>query len=331
MKINILSNIINTPSGGGNQFLKALQSELIDNGLYEVDSTKADVILFNSFNFIEDKMFFELLKLKKMGKVLIHRIDGPISMYRGRDIELDNIIYDINNQISDATIFQSYWSREANYELGMNKKKINTVIMNAPDSKIFNNNDKIDFSRDRKIRLVATSWSSNVNKGFDVYKWMDDNLDHSMYEMTFIGNSPVEFKNIKHIAPLESAELSKILKNSDIYVTASKKDPCSNSLIEALHSGLPCLVLDDGGHPEIVKDAGEVFKEKIDIPALLEKIVDNYEEYKSSIKVKKLDEISREYVEFCRSDLNQKSNVSILKSMFILFKYYMWRIKRKFI
>ncbi len=331
MKINILSKIIDIPSGGGNQFLKALQKEFTKQNIYENNPFKADIILFNSFNFIEDEMFFKLLKLKKLGKRLVHRIDGPISLYRGRDIELDKIIYDINTQLADATIFQSYWSREENYKLGMHRKLHETVIMNAPDANIFNIRDKKPFVKEEKIKLIATSWSNNINKGFEVYEWLDNNLDFKKYDMTFVGNSPIKFQNIKHIKPLNSEKLSLMLKSSGIYITASKKDPCSNSLIEALHCGLPALVLKDGGHPEIVQNAGEVFVKKEEISHLLEKIVNNYTSYVSNRNVKDLSIISKEYVDFLTKDMSEEKPASTLKSTLILIKYYLWRVKRKLI
>ena len=43
---------------------------------------EADIVIFNSFNFLVDKLF-KLLDLKKKGKILVHRVGGPISLYRG--------------------------------------------------------------------------------------------------------------------------------------------------------------------------------------------------------------------------------------------------------
>ena len=39
----------------------------------------------------------------------------------------------------------------------------------------------------QKTRLVCTSWSINKNKGFDYYKYLDDNLDFSKYSFTYMG------------------------------------------------------------------------------------------------------------------------------------------------
>jgi glycosyltransferase involved in cell wall biosynthesis len=210
-----------------------------------------------------------------------------------------------NRLIADGTIFQSIWSREQNYKLGLKKNNFETIIMNAPNPSIFNKYERIPFDKHRKIRLIATSWSSNWNKGFDVYKWLDENLDFSKYEMTFIGNSPIEFKNIKWIKPLPSEELAKQLKQHDIYITASRKDPCSNSLIEALNCGLPAIAYNDGGHPEIVGAGGELFNKPEEIPKLIEKIILYYDYYSSSINLPTLDEVGEQYCKFM-NDIYEK-------------------------
>ena len=50
----------------------------------------------------------------------------------------------------------------------------------------------------------------------------------------------------------------------------SQDDPCSNSLIEALHCGLPAIVLNSGGHPEIIGNAGVKFKNRKEIIEAIE-------------------------------------------------------------
>jgi len=93
MKIHILYNFQLGPWGGGNQFLKALKNEFENQGIYEENPQKADVILFNSHhNF--DKVF--RTKVRFPQKIFIHRIDGPIQVVRGRDEVLDKVILKFN-------------------------------------------------------------------------------------------------------------------------------------------------------------------------------------------------------------------------------------------
>lgn len=329
MKIHILYTFIEGPYGGGNQFLKGLRDYLSSKRKYNIKSSNSEEILFNSMNYT-NKELKNLYQLRRKGKILIHRVDGPILLYRGKDWQVDKEIYLLNQTLADATIFQSEWSRQENYKLGMKPNKFEIVIMNAPDPLIFNKNGKVPFSNKRKIKLIATSWSSNWNKGFETYKWLDEHLDFSKYKMTFIGNSPIEFKNIKHILPLSSTNLAKELKKNDIYITASKKDPCSNSLIEAMHCGLPSIGFRDGGHPEILKKGGELFDTPQEIPNLLTKIVKNYGKYQERIDLPLMKEVGKKYYQFMQEIYEKYKNgeykpktisrVKIIKLQSSLFK-----------
>jgi glycosyltransferase involved in cell wall biosynthesis len=168
--------------------------------------------------------------------------------------------------------------------------------MNAADPEIFHSRGRSNFSRDRRARLIASSWSDNPNKGASVYQWLDANLNWERYEMTFVGRSPVQFRNIKMIPAVDSYRMAELFRDHDIYLTASKNDPCSNSLIEALTCGLPAIYLQSGGHPEIVKQAGAGFEAAEQIPELLDNLVDGYEKYRSLISVPSIQEVAREYL-----------------------------------
>ncbi|MBL8101256.1 MAG: glycosyltransferase family 4 protein [Anaerolineales bacterium] len=233
--------------------------------------------------------------MKRDSILYVHRVDGPVDVYRGWDGGVDRQIYEVNQKNADKTIFQSNYSLEKHLELGMEFRNPG-VIMNAADPEIFNPIGKVSFSRDRKTRLIAASWSSNVNKGASVYHWLDENLDWNRFEFTFVGQSPIQFKNIRMIPPLDSYKLAELMRKQDIYITASKNDPCSNSLIEALSCGLPAIYLQSGGHPEIVKQAGAGFEAAEQIPELLNQLVDGYESFQSRISLPSIEEVSERYL-----------------------------------
>ena len=54
MKINIYFKLKDGAWGGGNQFLKAIREYMIRVDCYEEDYRKADIILFNSHQFLDD-------------------------------------------------------------------------------------------------------------------------------------------------------------------------------------------------------------------------------------------------------------------------------------
>jgi glycosyltransferase involved in cell wall biosynthesis len=329
MKIHILYPFINGPWGGANQFLKAIKNYFIKLNIYTENENEADIILFNSspsalLLLLLSKVY--ILKKKKPNLIIINRIDGPVYYIRDKDLEIDKAFFRFNDNICDGIIYQSNWSKNKNYYLGMKKNNFETTILNAPNSNIFNRDNKIPFDKNRKIKLIATSWSNNWKKGFETYKWLDENLDFSKYEMTFIGNSPLKFKNIIYKKPMNSENLAKELKKNDIFITASQKDPCSNSLIEALHCGLPAIGLNDGGHPEIIGKGGEVFNQKEEILTILDKITNNYELYQNNINLPTIDKVGQMYYEFCEMIYKEQQNSNYKSKQFNIFDY--WHIKK---
>lgn len=275
--------------GGGNQFIKSLYKEFNKLGVSCDDPKHADVILFNSHHHIR-----ETLQLRRYfpNKRFIHRVDGPMRLYNhGNDIR-DLEVYSANQKIADATIFQSIFSFENNKNMGMLIDKPYTVIGNASDPNIFFK-PKVK-SKSDKLKVVSTSFSSNKKKGFNTYKFLDDNLDFSKFEYTFVGNSPISFKNIKNVGVKSSIELANILRSSDSYITASQNDPCSNSLIEAVTCGLTCFALSSGGHPEIITDSNFLFKDSTDILNSL----NSFGQHPFNMSIPCIRKVAKSYLEF---------------------------------
>jgi glycosyltransferase involved in cell wall biosynthesis len=235
------------------------------------------------------------MRLRRPSVLYVHRVDGPVDVYRGRDDGVDRKIWQVNCEQADKTIFQSRYSLEEHLRMGLQFKDP-VVVMNAADPEIFHARDRIAFSHQRKIRLIASSWSDNINKGAPVYQWLDEHLDWDRYEFTFIGRSPIQFRNIRMMPPVDTEQMAECLRQHDIYMTASRNDPCSNALIEALTCGLPAIFLRSGGHPEIVKEAGYGFEAAEEIPLLLDRLVDEYEPRQSKIAIPSLSEVCAEYL-----------------------------------
>lgn len=283
-----------SPAGGGHQFLRAFWKQAKVHGLRIENNTisrTTRACLLNSFNFRESRLQW----LKRNSVLYVHRVDGPIDVYRGREDGVDKSIHAVNLRFADKTIFQSQYSLEKHLLLGMEFKNP-TIILNAADPEIFHSRGRVEFSRNRKTRLIASSWSDNLNKGASVYQWLDENLDWERYEMTFVGRSPVTFKNIRMLPAVVSYRMAELFREHDIYITASKNDPCSNSLIEALACGLPAIYLQSGGHPEIVKQAGVGFEAAEQILELLDQLISQYEAFQSRIVIPSIKEVSEQYL-----------------------------------
>jgi glycosyltransferase involved in cell wall biosynthesis len=297
VKVNILWQF-NTVGGGGNQFLNTLKRKLVEKGVYVKNPKDADVLLVNSKDALGRAKKFQ-------GKTIVHRIDGVFSLYRGRGSRpIDLKVYRFAEETADGVIFQSEWSKDAHKKNGMKTHKFETTILNCSDDRCF---FKTDSKPKDKIRLITSSWSANMKKGFDIYKYLDDNLDFEKYEYVFAGRSPISFKNIKPIGVLSSSPLANELNASDVFITATQDDTCSNSVIEAISCGLPVVALDSGGTPEIVtQNNGEIFKGKGDVIDKIKLVCEKASSGGYDVKAKSSAEVVEEYYNFMEKVHSEK-------------------------
>jgi glycosyltransferase involved in cell wall biosynthesis len=147
------------------------------------------------------------------------------------------------------------------------------------------------------VRVIASSWSVNPRKGSETFAWLDRHLDRDRYELTYLGQPPVDFAWIRAIGPLPSDEVARALGEHDVYVAASRDDPCSNALLEALACGLPAAYLDSGGHPELVGEAGIPFRADDELPDVLERLVADLDRFRAAIAVPSISSVADRYLE----------------------------------
>jgi glycosyltransferase involved in cell wall biosynthesis len=283
------------PTGGGHQFLRALVGELSRRGLtVELNRISAGTkaCLFNSFNFD-----FRRLRRFARGDVrFIHRVDGPIGTYRGFDDGTDARIAEINQRLADATIVQSAYSLEAHHSLGIELVDPRPIV-NAVDPTIFHPPSTREPLAGRRVRVIASSWSDNPNKGSDALAWLDANLDHDRYAVTFAGRMRESFHNVRVLGPIGLEALAAELRRSDVYLAPSRNDPCSNALLEALASGLPAAFRRSGGHPELVGEGGVPFDESEEVADALDLLVKELDERRTAIRATPLSEVADRYLE----------------------------------
>lgn len=302
MKIFINFDIKNEPWGGGNTFLKALRKEFIARDIYEENPLNADVILLNSH-----QKFDNIWKYQKLNKkaVFPHRLSGP---HKWRYDNTDKLANQYANSYADGIIFQSNYSQKAYSKNGFHIYKPTKIILNGVDTTIFSK--KIFTKSNEKIKIIITSWSDNFRKGFNDYKFLDENLDFDRYEVVFVGRSPIEFKNIKTYGTLKSEQLAEKLRSCDIYLTASLDDPCSNALLEGIASGLVPLYKLSGGHPDIIKKCGDCglgFNSPNEMLEVIKNISSNLEFYFDKIKPASIKETTNEYISFFKNLIERKN------------------------
>jgi glycosyltransferase involved in cell wall biosynthesis len=283
------------PSGGGHQFLRALYRELDMRGIeIEVNrvSTRTRSCLFNSFNF----EFGRLRRFARPDCRMVHRVDGPIGVYRGFEDGTDARIAELNRELADATVFQSRYSLERHAELGY-RLADPVVIPNAVDPSIFHPPERREPLDGRRVRVVATSWSDNPRKGSETLAWLDHHLDAERYEVTFAGRTSQRFERIRAVGAIDSHALAELLRDHDVYLAASLDDPCSNALLEALACGLPAVFRDSGGHPEVAGEGGLPFREDEELPEVLDRLVGEIEERRAAISVPTIAHVADRYLQ----------------------------------
>jgi glycosyltransferase involved in cell wall biosynthesis len=281
------------PYGGSNQFLTALREELRRRGLRVSDgafgrSTRA--CLLHSYVVDVDR----LAPAIPDGCRVVHRVDGPIELYRGADDGADREIVGINSALADATVFQSHWSLEAHRELGIELRNP-VVIHNAVDPSIFH--PPVERSPARRLRVIATSWSDNPRKGAATVAALVRASDPGRFEFTFIGRARTALDGVRQVEPLPSRRLAEELRAHDVYVAPSVNEPCSNALLEALECGLPVLYRRSGSHAELVGEAGLGFDGKDDAACQLERLARELDGHRAMIRTPKLAEVTDRYME----------------------------------
>ena len=294
MKISIGSKIVEGPWGGGNLFVKNLSNYLKRNGhrvIYDLSEPDIDLILLtdprsrkessSSFNHIEINKYKEYVN--KNVKV-IQRIN-ECDERKGTE-NINNFYLEASNS-ADHVVFVSSWLEKIYLNLGMDENKT-SVILSGSNTEIFNpvNSDYLDTQT--PVKLLTHHWSSHRNKGFEIYKLIDDlivtNKWKDKLEFTYIGNISPEYKfyNSNILKPLAGEELASEIKRHHIYVTASINEPSGNHHIEAAQCGLPILYIESGGIPEYCKGFGVSFID--DFEKKLELIISEYETHKQGME-----------------------------------------------
>lgn len=286
------------PAGGAHQSLRAVLGEMRRRGVgVEIGAASpgAHAILFNSFNFDAGRLEWFATRVSGSCR-LVHRVGAVTTLYRGYDDGTDAHVAELNRRFAHATLAISQATIDMYRSIGVELVEPR-VVHNGTDPEIFNPHGRLAFDRGRKTRLVAVSWSDNPRKGGPFYRWLEQNLDWTRYELTYVGNTQEEFERATVLAPLPSRDLADLLRTQDVFVTATENDAYSNALVEALCCGLPALYLRSGGSAEAVKDAGFGFTEWEEAMPLLDRLRDEYEERQARIDLPTLAQVTDGYLD----------------------------------
>ena len=291
MKVSIGYKDIIGPWGGGinfsRQLIKHLEKKNIDITC-KLDDPNIDIILLTEPRRYTQSSSFNHLDIKKYileinpDVIVVNRINECDERKNSKGL---NQFLINSSQISDHTIFISKWLSELFIKQGFSNDNY-SVIRNGADEEIFfpNNRKK----QNQKLKIVTHHWGNNINKGFTVYKFLDDLLDKKhikeSFEFAYIGNLPknFSFRNVQVLSPMNSKDISEYLRNCDIYITGSENEPAGMHHIEGGMCGLPLMYINSGGVSEYCKNYGIEYN----IENLEEKLIElknNYQTYKTKL------------------------------------------------
>ncbi len=321
MKVSIGSQVKEGPWGGGNAFVVNLSKFLKSQGhkvIYDLKQKDIDIILLTDPRTNSEGSSFDHKDIKRYLKyvnyqaLVFHRINECDQRKNTSHI---NDFYINANKVADSTIFVSSWLQNLYKDEGMSQIR-NKVILGGADTKIFNNKGVKKWDGKSPLRIVTHHWGANWNKGFQIYKKIDEKLAISEfknnYEFTYIGNLPKNFKfsNSQHIRPLSGNDLSSELKKHHLYITASLNEPSGNHHIEAAQCGLPLLYIESGGIPEHCDGYGISFNEQNFFEKLNEAHKDYFSNQKKIVTYPlNANAMSKNYLDYFYSMLLEKENI----------------------
>lgn len=295
MKISIGTKIQDGPWGGGNLFAVNFKNYLIEKGIevvFDLKDKDIDIILLTEPRKTSPSSAFtnydvlDYVTYINPDAIVVHRVN---ECDEHKDTNFINKYIAYANKCADATVFVSSWIKDLYLQFEEIKSKPYKVILAGADEKIFNPNNHIKWSKKNKFKLVTHHWSNNWNKGFSIYKEIDNLLNKKeisdKFEFTFIGRLPENliFQNINVIEPKVGEELATALKQNDFYITGTINEPSGNHHIEAAQCGLPVMYIDSGGVKEYCEDYGVEYN-LANLENKIFEVYENYEKYYEKIK-----------------------------------------------
>jgi glycosyltransferase involved in cell wall biosynthesis len=301
------------PYGGGNQFLYRIVEILQERGhevCYHLEDN-IDVIFMmdprpGDIGYSVDHI--ESYKRLNPRAKILHRVNECDS--RKNTDFMDPLLLR-GMKLADSVVFISKWLKEYFVSKGFDANS--SVIYNGCDLSSFYPED-IERSSNSPLSIVTHHWSDNYMKGFDIYVEIDKYLQKNPgdFKFTYVGRYWGGYKPsaTKIVSPLSGKSLGDELRKHDVYVTASRNEPCGMHHIEGAACGLPVVYhRDTGGIKELCRNHGIEFEDFESFLSGVNKLRSQIKEYREMIDIPSLDInlCCKKYIDLIERDLANPS------------------------
>lgn len=324
------------PFGGANNFIRTLYNNLKENSEFEITediNSDFDILFMNQMGigpnhpnypkqkYYKIKYIKSILQKKRTKPKIVARAVNlrshsytPVLSEKLNPLKWINILYNYsidNNTLkiinmADHVVFQSNYQKSFFENSGLNVKKFSIVHNGA--NKIFKKNVFKNKINNGIIRIASSINTTRKTKRHDLIAEFSKIKN---VNIAFFGIWPHDInpQNVNLKGKVTSDELIAEYENSHFFLHPAIKDPCPNSVIEAMYSGLPVLYNPDiGSSSELVGQAGFSINQN-DLEGSLDFAVKNYDSAVEYLNKNKdyysIDRALKEYTDVFKKVLNQ--------------------------
>ncbi len=252
-KTNVFVSIYPANKGGGsNTFAYNIKKWLANNKakynqVYNI--YKADKAII-----IADKIDIKVLeKAKSRGCLIIHRLDEHVEPDEDKHRKKKHAFIKELNNFADVTVYQSNFVFENMHPFLEYPERFEIILNGANPNEFYPCEKPGEY-------IGHVTWGVGDKKRLDiVYNAILENPDE---RFLLIGNHAdsrfdfTSFHNVCSVGSIKRTVMRTYLNKMKFLFFPSENDPCPNTVIESILSGLPVCYNPLGGTKEIVQDCG---------------------------------------------------------------------------
>jgi glycosyltransferase involved in cell wall biosynthesis len=180
---------------------------------------------------------------------VLHRIN-ECDQRKGTDF-MDELLRQ-TSELADHTVFIAEWLKDYFVSKWFDSSRPHSCIYNGADPAVYHPYGTSLPAAGAPVRIVTHHWSDNPMKGFDIYEKVDHLIaDGELpgFILRVIGRWPksIKWRSAELFGPMTGAPLAHGLRESHVYLTASRWEPCGMHHVEGAQCGLPLVYHEDGG------------------------------------------------------------------------------------